>query len=181
MPRLLLSLLAAIAVLSAAASALAQPTFRPPVSHEDADARAAAILARMTVAEKLQIITGHNSFYIKGFPKLGIPELYLSDATQGVNIRRDVSDQLEKSVAFPAAIGLAASWDRKLAYEYARSVGEECRAGGIAVLLGPGMNIYRSSQTGRNFEYFGEDPHLAARMINRYVPGVLDTGTIPTL
>ncbi len=101
----------------------------------------------MTIAEKLQLITGHNSFYIKGFPQHGIPELYLSDATQGVNIRRDLSDQLEKSVAFPAGIGLASSWNRKLAYDYARSVGEECRAGGVAVLLGPGMNIYRSSQT----------------------------------
>ena len=162
-------------------SALAQPSFRPPVSYEDADKRAAAILAKMTVAEKLQIITGHNSFYIKGFPQHGIPELYLSDATQGVNIRRDLSDQLEKSVAFPAGIGLASSWNKQLAYDYARSVGEECRAGGVAVLLGPGMNIYRSSQSGRNFEYFGEDPFLAGSLIGRYVTGVLDTGTIPTL
>ncbi len=175
------SWLAAVTLLGFAAAALAQPTFRPPVSYEDADARASAVLAKMTLADKLQIITGHNSFFIKGFPQYGIPELYLSDATQGVNIRRNLSDQLEKSVAFPAGIGLASSWNPKLAYEYARSVGEECRAGGIAVLLGPGMNIYRSSQTGRNFEYFGEDPFLAASMIDRYVTGVLDTGTIPTL
>ncbi len=181
MPRFLACLLVAAAMLSAVARASAQPSFRPPVGYEDADKRASALLAKLTRAEKLQLITGHNSFYIKGFPALGIPELYLSDATQGVNIRRDLSDQLEKSVAFPAAIGLTASWNRKLAYDYARSVGEECRAGGIAVLLGPGMNIYRSSQTGRNFEYFGEDPYLAASLIDRYVTGVLETGTIPTL
>jgi beta-glucosidase len=181
MLRLLSSLLVAVAVLSAAASALAQPSFRPPVSYEDADRRATALLAKLTIEQKLQLITGHNSFYIKGFPEQGIPELYLSDATQGVNIRRDLSDQLEKSVAFPAGIGLASSWNRQLAYDYARSIGEECRAGGVAVLLGPGMNIYRSSQTGRNFEYFGEDPFLAASLIGRYVTGVLDTGTIPTL
>jgi beta-glucosidase len=174
-------LLLVAALLAVATSVLAQPSFKTPVSYADADKRAAAILSKMTVEEELQLVTGHNSFYIKGFPKYGIPELYLSDATQGVNIRRNLSDQLEKSVSFPAGIGLAASWNPKLAYDYAHSVGEECRAGGIAVLLGPGMNIYRSSQSGRNFEYFGEDPHLAARIIGQYVTGVLDTGTIPTL
>jgi beta-glucosidase len=168
-------------LLLSAVGAIAQPSFKTPVSYRDADSRAQALLERMTLDEKLQMITGHNQFFIKGFPRHGMPELYLADATEGVNIRRNLSNQLQKSVAFPAAIGLAASWDPSLAYEYAKSVGEECRAGGVAVLLGPGMNIYRSSQTGRNFEYFGEDPHLAARMIGRYVTGVLDTGTIPTL
>ncbi|HLP10101.1 MAG TPA: glycoside hydrolase family 3 C-terminal domain-containing protein [Opitutaceae bacterium] len=162
-------------------TALAEPSFKTPVSYEEADRRAGEVLAQMTTAERLELISGHNSFFIKGFPRLGIPELYLSDATQGVNIRRNLSNALEKSVAFPAAIGLAATWDPNLAYRYARSIGEECRAGGIAVLLGPGMNIYRQSQCGRNFEYFGEDPFLAAKMVERYVTGVLDTGTIPTL
>ena len=173
--------LAPVVLLAFASIAVAQPTFKTPVSYSDADKRASAILAKMTTDEKLQLITGHNSFFVKGFPEHGMPELYLADATQGVNIRRNLSNQLEKSVAFPAAIGLASSWNTGLAYEYAKSVGEEARAGGIAVLLGPGMNIYRNSQCGRNFEYFGEDPHLAARMIDRYVTGVLDTGTIPTL
>src|SRR5512145_3315414 len=168
-------------VFALATSALAQPSFKTPVSYEEADKRAAVVLARMSAEEKLQLISGHNSFFIKGFPQHGMPELYLADATQGVNIRRNLSNQLEKSVAFPAAIGLASSWNPGLAYEYAKAVGEESRAGGIAVLLGPGMNIYRNSQCGRNFEYFGEDPFLAGRMIYRYVEGVLDTGTIPTL
>lgn len=161
--------------------ALAEPSFRTPVSYEDADRRAGEILGRMSTAEKLELISGHNNFFIKGFPRHGIPELYLSDATGGVNIRRSLSNALEKSVAFPAPLALAASWNPQLAYHYARSIGEECRAGGIAVLLGPGMNIYRHSQCGRNFEYFGEDPFLAARMVERYVLGVLETGTIPTL
>ncbi len=175
------TLLAFLSVLLLAAQARAEPSFKTPVSYQDADRRAGEILAKMKLPEKLQLVTGHSSFFIKGYPQHGMPELYLSDATQGVNIRRNLSDQLEKSVAFPAAIGLASSWNTQLAYDYARSVGEECRAGGIAVLLGPGMNIYRSSQSGRSFEYFGEDPFLAARMIDRYVTGVLDTGTIPTL
>jgi beta-glucosidase len=159
----------------------AEPSFKTPVSYEEADKRAAEVLAKLSVDDKLQLISGHNSFFIKGFPQYGMPELYLSDATGGVNIRRNLSQQLEKSTAFPAPIGLAATWNPALAYAYAHSIGEECRAGGVAVLLGPGMNIYRIAQGGRNFEYFGEDPFLAARMIERYVPGVLDTGTIPTL
>ncbi len=160
---------------------LAEPSFKTPVSFEDADRRAGEVLAKMSPAEKLQLISGHNSFFIKGFPEYGIPELYLSDATQGVNIRRNLSDQLERSVSFPAPLGLAATWNPGLAHRYARCIGEECRAGGIAVLLGPGMNIYRQAQCGRNFEYFGEDPFLAAKIVERYVAGVLDTGTIPTL
>jgi beta-glucosidase len=161
--------------------AMAAPSFKTPVSYEDADRRAGDLLARMSRAEKLQLITGYNSFYIKGYPQYGIPALYLSDATGGVNIRRNLSDALEKSTAFPCPLALTATWNPSLAYNYAKSIGEECRAGGIAVLLGPGMNIYRQSQCGRNFEYFGEDPFLASRMVERYVGGVLDTGTIPTL
>jgi len=160
---------------------MAAPSFKTPVSYDDADRRAGDLLARMTSSEKLQLVTGYNSFYIKGYPKLGIPALYLSDATGGVNIRRNLSDALEKSTAFPCPLALTATWNPNLSYAYAKSIGEECRAGGIAVLLGPGMNIYRQSQCGRNFEYFGEDPFLAARMVERYVGGVLDTGTIPTL
>jgi beta-glucosidase len=156
-------------------------SFQPPVSFEKADERAGAVLAKMSTEQKFLLISGHNSFFIHGFPELGIPELYLSDATQGVHIRKNLSNRLEKSVAFPSPINLAATWDPELAYRYAHAVGEECRAGDIAVLLGPGMNIYRISECGRNFEYFGEDPFLAARMIERYVRGVLDTGTIPTL
>jgi beta-glucosidase len=155
--------------------------FRTPVSYEDADRRAGELLAKMTTEQKLLLISGHNSFYIHGFPELGIPELYLSDATQGVHLRSNLNTGLDRSVAFPCPISLAATWDPELAYQYAHSVGEECRAGGVAVLLGPGMNIYRVSQCGRNFEYFGEDPFLAGSMIGRYVRGVLDTGTMPTL
>ncbi len=169
------------ASLALASSALAQPSFKTPVSFEVADQRATEVLARLSTAEKLQLISGDKSFYIKGYPQYGMPELFLSDATGGVNIRRNLSNALEKSTAFPNPLALAATWNPDLAYHYARSIGEECRAGGIAVLLGPGMNLYRHAQYGRNFEYFGEDPFLAARMIGSYVPGVLDTGTIPTL
>jgi len=168
-------------LLAMVATAASENAFKTPVSYEDADKRAGEILAKLSLVQKLELVSGYNSFFIKGYPEFGLPELYLSDATGGVNIRRKLSQQLEKSVAFPAPIGLAATWNPDLAYAYAHSIGEECRAGGIAVLLGPGMNIYRQSQCGRSFEYFGEDPFLVSRMIERYVRGVLDTGTIPTL
>jgi beta-glucosidase len=155
--------------------------YEPPISYEDARKRADSIVQLMSLDEKIAMIGGYNFFFTKGFEKYNIPALYFSDATQGVHIRKKLDDQLEKSVAFPCPIALTSTWNTQLAKEYATCIGEECRAGDIAVLLGPGMNIYRISQNGRNFEYFGEDPFLAARMIENYVVGMQSTGTISTL
>ena len=155
--------------------------YTTPVTYEEATARAGAIVAGMTIEERIQMIGGYNFFFIHDVENAGLPKLYLSDATQGVHLRKELDDQLEKSVAMPCPIMLASTWDRDLARNFARSIGEECRAGDIAVLLGPGMNLYRVSQNGRNFEYFGEDPYLAARMVENYVVGVQSTGTIATL
>jgi beta-glucosidase len=155
--------------------------FTPPVDFSEADKRTDEILKKMTLEEKIQYVGGHNMFFIKGFEKYNIPQLYLSDATQGVHIRKELSNLMEKSTAFPCPIALTATWNPQLANQYARCIGEECRAGDVAVLLGPGMNIYRVSQNGRNFEYFGEDPFLASRMVENYVTGVQRTGTISTL
>ena len=155
--------------------------FEPDIAYNDAKKQAVEIIDQMTIDEKISLIGGHNLFFTKGFEEYNIPKLYFSDATQGVNIRSELDKQLEKSVAFPSPIALTSTWNTELAKEYARAIGEECRAGDIAVLLGPGMNIYRISQNGRNFEYFGEDPYLAARMIENYVVGMQSTGTIATL
>ena len=160
--------------------------FVPPVSEDRAIEMADSIIDLMSLDEKLLMIKGHNSFYIKGFEKYGIPELYLSDASQGIHIREyfagfHLGEQLEKSTAFPCPIQLAATWNPDLAKIYATSIGEECRAGGIAILLGPGTNNYRISQCGRNFEYFGEDPYLASRMVEKYIVGMQSTGTMATL
>ncbi len=161
-------------------------SFVPPVSYEKAGEKADSLMALMTLDEKLEMIGGFERFYIKGIKRFNLPDIYLSDATQGVHIRRTQDGSLlggtiEKSTAFPCPISLAATWNPALANDYAKSIGEECRAGGVAVLLGPGMNNYRISQCGRNFEYFGEDPFLAARMVEKYVIGVESTGTISTL
>jgi beta-glucosidase len=155
--------------------------FTPPISYEAATKKADEILAQLSIEEKIKLIGGHNWFFVKGLEKFGIPQLYLSDATQGVHIRSNLSGQLEKSTAFPCPILLASTWNPELSQQYANSIGEECRAGDIAVLLGPGMNIYRVSKNGRNFEYFGEDPYLTSRLIENYVVGVQNTGTVATM
>jgi len=143
------------------------------------------ILENLTIEDKLEMIHGHGLFFIKGFPEKNMPYIYMSDATQGINIRDNIDSSLqiqpEKSTAFPSPILLAATWNPDLAYKYAKAIGEECRAGGIEFLLGPGLNIYRHSQCGRNFEYFGEDPYLIGQMIARYVEGIQSTGTAACL
>ena len=156
-------------------------TFKPQIPFKEADKKAQILLNKMTLEEKLQLISGHNIFYIKGFDKLGIPQLYMADATGGIHLRKEQNQDLDKSVAFPAPVALAATWNKTLAYDMAQAIGEECRVGNVAVLLGPGMNIYRMSQNGRNFEYFGEDPFLAARIVENYVVGLQNTGTMATL
>ncbi len=164
-----------------------EPAVFQPCTEAEAYTKARVVLARMTVDEKLAYIGGDKSFFIRALPRLGLREVYMTDATQGVHIRGSFRDidlskyQLERSTAFPCPILLAATWNVDLAYSYAEAVGEECRAGGIGILLGPGMNSYRHSQCGRNFEYFGEDPFLRSRMIEHYVRGVQSTGTIATL
>ena len=163
------------------------PSFSPPVPFETASARADSIVRQLTLDEKLGLIGGHNSFFIKGLERFGFPDLYMADATAGVHIRDSFRNRelgapaMEKSTAFPCPLLLAATWNADLCGRYAEAVGEECRAGGVSVLLGPGLNLYRVSQCGRNFEYFGEDPFLAGRMIAHYVTGLQSTGTPATL
>ena len=158
-----------------------------PLSYEQADEMADSVLLLMTLEEKIAYIGGYKDFLIMPIPRLNLDEVYMSDATQGVHIRQSFREidlskyQPEKSTAFPCPILLASTWNPDLAYKYAESIGEECRAGGIGILLGPGMNNYRISQCGRNFEYFGEDPFLASRMIEDYVKGLQSTGTVATL
>jgi beta-glucosidase len=158
-----------------------------PLSYEEASKKADSVLSLMTLDERIALVGGDRSFFIRPLPRLGLREVYMTDATQGVHIRRKYRNrdltkyQLEKSTAFPCPLLLAATWNPGLSYKYAEAIGEECRAGGVGILLGPGMNSYRQSQCGRNFEYFGEDPFLRSRMIEEYVKGVQSTGTVATL
>ena len=140
----------------------------------------------MTLEEKCDYVGGIDVFYTKAIERLGIRRVMMADATAGVHLRDRFQDTtfqnpIDKSTAFPCPVQLASTWNPELAEVYGRSVAEQCRAAGVGILLGPGFNLYRISQCGRNFEYFGEDPHLISRMIERYVEGVQDTGVIATL
>jgi beta-glucosidase len=164
-----------------------QKRFESLVSFEEATEWADSIVNLMTLEEKVSLIGGDRIFFTNAIPRLGISAVMMADATQGVHLRDKWKDSLvyeqvlPRSTAFPSPILLASAWNKELAGKYAQAIGEECRAGGISVLLGPGMNIYRISQCGRNFEYFGEDPYLAGRMIENYVIALQNTGTIATL
>lgn len=157
----------------------------PEISYESARTRARDILEKMSLKEKADFVQGYKRFFIRPYPQYGIPYIYMSDASQGIHLRPDLEkglfEQPEKSVAYPCILMLASTWDPELAWEYARSVGEECRAAGIHVLLGPAFNLYRNAQCGRNFEYMGEDPYLVSRMVSAFVPGVQSTGTMATI
>ena len=131
----------------------------------DADGKAHAALKKMSLADKVNLIVGENSFYTRAINSIGLPRLFQSDGPQGV--RTDA-----KSTAYPAVVQLAASWNKDLAYEYGRALGRDCRARGIQFILGPGVNICRSPRNGRNFEYMGEDPWLASQMACGYIKGV---------
>ena len=129
------------------------------VSWDEAYRQADSLIARLSLDEKIYFARGYSSFFFYGVPEKGIPYLYLSDATQGVHLRNNLPDstmvrQLERSTAFPCPIMLASSFDPELAFRYAEAVGEECRAGGIEVLLGPGLNIARNFPMRPQFRIF---------------------------
>ncbi|MFW5743568.1 MAG: beta-glucosidase family protein [Spirochaetota bacterium] len=141
----------------------------------NAISRAAAILAGMTLDEKLAVMSGIDNMYTKGVPRLGVRRIRMADASMGL---RD--DEID-ATAFPAFIGLAATWNRERALAYGEAVGEEFRAADIDVVLGPGVNLYRVHECGRNFEYLGEDPVLAATMVVPYIRGVQSRGVAATV
>lgn len=139
-------------------------------------------LKRMTLDEKIAIIHAQSKFSAPGCKRLGIPDLWTDDGPHGV--RPDVLwDEWEQAgqtndscVAFPALTCLAASWNPSLARTYGRVLGEEALYRNKAVMLGPGVNINRTPLNGRNFEYMGEDPYLASRMVVPYVQGLQSCG-----
>jgi len=139
--------------------------------------QAGKIMQMMTPEERLDFVGG-TGMGIRAVPRLGIPALNFMDASCG--LRLDGSGPI-RSTAFPCTLLLSATWDPELAREYAAAVAEEFRAAGIHFILGPGMDIYRTSLNGRNFEYLGEDPYLAARMVEAYVRGAASANVATTL
>lgn len=140
----------------------------------EAEQRAKALVEKMTLEEKIDYISGVRSFYIRAIPRLGIPEIRMADGPQG--IRNNT-----QSTMYPSGILSASTWNRELVRELGNGLGRDAKARGVSILLGPGVNIYRSPLCGRNFEYFGEDPYLSSETAKQYILGVQDKGVIATV
>jgi beta-glucosidase len=131
------------------------------------EARVESLLSQLTLPEKISLISGNTGMTMQPIERLGIPSLKFSDGPLGVRC-------WGASTAYPAGVLLAATWDRDAAVAMGTGIGRDARARGVHIMLGPGMNIYREAQNGRNFEYFGEDPYLASAMAVGYVRGLQD-------
>ncbi len=178
MKHLFIAVVAFLATLSAGSQTL--PVYlddSKPIGQRIDDA-----LSRMTLQEKIRVLHAQSKFSSAGVPRLGIPDFWTDDGPHGV--RPDVLwDEWEQAgqtndscVAFPALTCLAATWNPQMSALYGRSLGEEALYRGKDMILGPGVNIYRTPLGGRNFEYMGEDPYLTSRMVVPYIRGMQSCG-----
>lgn len=142
------------------------------------------IIKEMTVEEKAGMCSGEDFWNLKSLERLGIPKVMVSDGPHGLRKQPGKGDHLGigesiKAVCFPAACATASSFDTELMNEMGKTLGEECQAEDVSVLLGPAVNIKRSPLCGRNFEYLSEDPYLTGKMAASYIKGVQswDVGT----
>ena len=139
-------------------------------------------LSRMTLEEKIAVIHAQSKFSSPGVKRLGFPDFWTDDGPHGVrpDVLWDEWEQAGQSndscVAFPALTCLAATWNPEMARLYGESLGEEALYRDKDMILGPGVNIYRTPLGGRNFEYMGEDPWLASRMVVPYIQGLQSKG-----
>ena len=165
--RILVTLSAAMLMSSAALHA------QVAVTRED-KARAEALVSQMTLDEKIGMIAGERSFYLRGVERLGIPAIRIADGPQGVRNNT-------KSTLYPCGILTASTWNRDLAYAMGEGLGRDAKARGVQIMLGPGVNIYRAPMCGRNYEYMGEDPYLTSETAKHYILGVQDQGIMATV
>lgn len=142
------------------------------------------IVAQMTLEEKAGMCSGEDFWNLKAVERLGIPHVMVSDGPHGLRKQDGEADHLGlnesiKAVCFPAACATASSWDVEMLEDMGKTLGEECQAENLSILLGPGANIKRSPLCGRNFEYFSEDPYLAGKMSAAEIKGIQswDVGT----
>ncbi len=133
--------------------------------------RAQAVVDQMVLNEKKRFVSGYNSFFIAPMKRFNLRAIYMTDASAGMHIRPNLF-KMDKSISYPSTVALTATWEPELAKRYGASIAAECRGWGADVLLGPGVNLYRNSECGRNFEYMGEDPLLAGKMATAHIKGV---------
>jgi len=140
------------------------------------------LAGRLTLDEKICLIKGLGTWHTYPVERLGLPSVMMSDGPHGLRKQEEGGDNplglgsSIKTVCFPTAAGTAASFSRGLLRALGETLGGECRAANLSVLLGPAVNIKRSPLCGRNFEYFSEDPYLAAEMAVSYTQGLQSKG-----
>ena len=138
------------------------------------EAKAHAMVARLTLEEKIELLGGEDNMFTKAVPSIGLPRFKMSDASVGVRT-------WGPTTAYAGGVALAASWDPALARRVGEGLGRDSRARGVHFLLGPGINIARSPLAGRNFEYLSEDPFLNAALVVPFIEGVQSQGVIATV
>ncbi len=196
------SLRMAAALVALAAGPLALAADGPVVMAADTtgspDERAAAVLAQMTLGEKLRLLKGYfgtdfpqaefvappdarqgSAGYVPGIPRLGIPPQWQADA--GIGVATQGGAEVKRGrTALPSGLATAATWDRELAFAGGAMIGAEARADGFNVLLGGSVNLIREPRNGRNFEYAGEDPLLAGTIVGAQIAGVQSNHIVST-
>lgn len=135
------------------------------------------LINRMTIEEKIDLLSGYNNFFLHPCERLGIPAFQLADGPLGLASW----GLFGKATAFPSALSVSSSWNKALAQKVGEMYAQEWRARGIHFLLAPGVNMYRSSKSARNFEYWGEDPYLTSSMVVPFIKGVQNGGVIATI
>jgi beta-glucosidase len=150
------------------------PAQAPSTSNPVSERRVDSLLAKLTLEEKIGLLGGVNIFDVPGLARVGIPQLGTADSPFGVRATGP-------STLYVGGIALAATWNTQLAERVGTEIGRDARARGKNYSLGPGVNIYRSALNGRNFEYLGEDPFLASRMVVPFITGLQRQGVSATV
>jgi beta-glucosidase len=138
------------------------------------EAQASAMVSKLTLEQKIELLGGVDSMFTRPMPSIGLPRFKMSDGPVGVRT-------WGPTTAYTAGAALAATWDTDLARKIGEGLGRDARARSVNFLLGPGVNIARSPLAGRNFEYFSEDPFLNAAVVVPYIEGVQSQGVIATV
>ena len=135
------------------------------------------LVGKMTLEEKAGLCSGGDFWHTKAVERLGIPAIMVSDGPHGLRKQDQEADHLGvnesiKAVCFPTGCGVATSFNRELIGKMGQTLGNECQAENVSVILGPAVNIKRSPLCGRNFEYYSEDPYLASEIATAHINGV---------
>ena len=163
-----------LALLSLACAAGASWAQGPAPDSPAIEAQAQAMIAKLTLEQKIELLGGINDMFTRPMPPIDLPRFKMSDASVGVRT-------WGPTTAYASGASLAATWDPDLARQIGEGLGRDARARSVNFLLGPGVNIARSPLAGRNFEYLSEDPYLNATLVVPFIEGVQSQGVISTI